>query len=110
MSARPNIVRGSLAALVATAAIAFAVPGIADAQPSGGGGGDEPVRCWTGKGFVEAGDEVTTVIKDAKTGKVLNKKTEICGNDGKMHEVAQIGGRLPKNRAVVVTTSVKAKR
>jgi hypothetical protein len=109
MSARLDIVRGSLAALLATAAIVFAVPGIADAQPSGGGG-SEPVKCWTAGGFVEAGDEVTTVIKDPKTGKTVHKKTEICGNDGKMHEVAVVGKPPTKNRAVVVTTSVKAKR
>jgi hypothetical protein len=103
MSAHSNHVRGSLAALLAAVALVFTVPGIADAQPSGGGGG--PVKCQTPDGMVEAGDEVTVVIRDRR-GRVVYKKTSICGNDGKMHDVVAIGS-VRKGRGYVVTTTVK---
>jgi hypothetical protein len=108
MTALANSIRGSLAALLAAVALLIAVPGIADAAPNDNGGGGGPVKCQTADGLVDPGDEVTVVIRDRK-GKVVYKKTSICGKDGKMHEVMAIGA-VRKGRGYVATTTVKSAR
>jgi hypothetical protein len=108
MSARVHAIRGSVAALLATAMIVLAIPALAQAQPPAGGGGGGKVTCEApGGGLIEAGDEVTVIIRDTKTRKVVAKHEYICGNDGKLHTIG-LHGKVPRGRAVVMSTIVTA--